>query len=134
MIRWPGKIKAGQLSNEIFAGEDWMPTLLAAAGVPDVKEKLLAGYQAGAKTFKVHLDGYNQLPYLTGQAKESARKEFYYFNDDGDLAAFRYGRWKSLQDPDNHGSSLGGEDAPRACYRSPGRPIRARATRFRTVS
>jgi len=94
MVRWPGKIKAGQLSNEMFAGEDWMPTLLAAAGVPDVKEKLLAGYQAGGKTFKVHLDGYNQLPYLTGQTKESARKEFYYFNDDGELAALRYGRWK----------------------------------------
>ena len=94
MVRWPGKIKPGQLSNQILAGEDWMPTLLAAAGVPDVKERLRAGYQAGGTTFKVHLDGYNQLPYLTGQATESARREFFYFNDDGNLAALRYGRWK----------------------------------------
>ena len=68
MIRWPGKIKAGSVSNEIVSGHDWCPTLLAAAGDPDVKEKLLKGHEAAGKTFKVHLDGYNQLPYLTGQA------------------------------------------------------------------
>ena len=104
MIRWPGKIKPGQLSNQVVAGEDWLPTLLAAAGVSDVKEKLLTGYQAGDKTFKVHLDGYNLLPYLTGEAKESPRKEFFYFNDDGSLVALRYGRWKlhfAIQE--NHG-------------------------------
>jgi len=104
MIRWPAKIKAGQLSNDIVSSEDWMPTLLAAAGVSDVKEKLLTGYKAGDATFKVHLDGYNQLPYLTGQAKESPRKEFFYFNDDGSLVALRYGRWKlhfAIQE--NHG-------------------------------
>ena len=95
MVRWPGHIKPGQISNEIFSAEDWLPTLLAAAGVPDVKEKLLAGYQAGDKTFKVHLDGYNQLPYLTGDTTWSARKEFFYFNDDGSLVALRYGRWKA---------------------------------------
>jgi arylsulfatase A-like enzyme len=94
MVRWPGRIKPGQLSNDIVAGEDWLPTLLAAAGVPDIKEKLLTGYKAGASTFKVHLDGYNQLPYLTGEAKESPRKEFFYFNDDGSLVALRYNRWK----------------------------------------
>jgi len=94
MIRWPGKIKPGQLSNDIVSAEDWLPTLLAAAGVPDVKEKLLTGYKAGASTFKVHVDGYNQLPYLTGEAKESPRKEFFYFNDDGSLVALRYNRWK----------------------------------------
>jgi len=104
VVRWPGKIKPGQLSNEIFSGEDWMPTLLAAAGVPDIKEKLLTGYQAGNTTYKVHLDGYNQLPYLTGQAKESARKEFFYFNDDGSLVALRYNRWKiHFQIQENHG-------------------------------
>jgi len=67
---------------------------MAAAGDPDIKDKLLRGHQAGAKTFKVHLDGYNQLPYLTGQQPNSARKEFIYFNDDGDLVAMRYENWK----------------------------------------
>jgi arylsulfatase len=94
MIRWPGHIKAGEVSNEIISALDWSPTLLAAAGVPDVKERLLKGYQAAAKTFKVHQDGYNQLPYLTGQADRSARREFFYFNDDGDLVAVRYENWK----------------------------------------
>jgi arylsulfatase len=104
VVRWPGKIKPGQISNEIFSGEDWMPTLLAAAGVPDIKEKLLTGYKAGNTTYKVHLDGYNQLPYLTGQAKESARKEMFYFNDDGSLVALRYNRWKiHFQIQENHG-------------------------------
>ena len=67
---------------------------MAAAGDPDIKDKLLKGHQAGGKTFKVHLDGYNQLPYLTGQQPRSARKEFIYFNDDGDLVAMRYENWK----------------------------------------
>src|SRR5262249_34408285 len=67
MIRWPGRIKPGEISNEIFSGLDWLPTLMAAVGDPDIKDKLLKGYQAGGKTFTVHLDGYNQLPYLTGQ-------------------------------------------------------------------
>ena len=94
LIRWPGRIQPGSVSNEIISGLDWMPTLLAAAGDPDIKEKLLKGHQAGSKTFKVHLDGYNQLPYLTGQQPNSARTEFIYFNDDGDLVALRYGNWK----------------------------------------
>jgi arylsulfatase len=67
---------------------------LAAAGVPDVKEKLLKGYKAGAKTFKVHLDGYNLLPYLTAQVQKSPREEFFYFSDDGDLTGLRYDNWK----------------------------------------
>jgi arylsulfatase len=104
VVRWPGKIKPGQISNEIFSSEDWMPTLLAAVGVPDIKEKLLTGYKAGNTTYKVHLDGYNQLPYLTGQAKESARKEMFYFNDDGSLVALRYNRWKiHFQIQEHHG-------------------------------
>jgi arylsulfatase A-like enzyme len=94
MIRWPGHIKPGQVSNEITSALDWSPTLLAAAGIPDIKEQLLKGYQAGAKTFKVHQDGYNQLPYLTGEQPQSPRREFFYFNDDGDLVALRYENWK----------------------------------------
>jgi arylsulfatase len=94
LIRWPGRIQAGSVSNEIVSGLDWMPTLLAAAGDPDIKNKLLNGHQAAGKTFKVHLDGYNQLPYLTGQQPKSARKEFIYFNDDGDVVAMRMDNWK----------------------------------------
>ncbi|MGH9869839.1 MAG: arylsulfatase [Candidatus Polarisedimenticolia bacterium] len=94
MIRWPGKIKPGSVSNEIFSALDWLPTLLAAVGEPDIKDKLLKGHSAAGKTFKVHLDGYNQLPYLTGRDEKSARKEFFYFNDDGDLVATRFENWK----------------------------------------
>jgi arylsulfatase len=94
MIRWPGHIKTGSVSNDIVSGLDWMPTLLAAAGDPDVKEKLLKGTDAARKQFKVHLDGYNQLPYLTGQQEKSSRNRFFYFNDDGDLVALRYENWK----------------------------------------
>jgi len=94
MVRWPGHIKPNTVSNDIVSHLDWAPTLLAAAGVPDVKEKLLKGYKAGKKTYKVHLDGYNQLPYLTGQVPKSPREEFFYFSDDGDLTALRYDNWK----------------------------------------
>jgi hypothetical protein len=71
-----------------------LPTLLAAAGEPDIKGKLLKGHAAGNKTFKVHLDGYNLLPYLTGKEDKSPRKEFFYFNDDGELVGMRYENWK----------------------------------------
>jgi arylsulfatase A-like enzyme len=94
MIRWPGRIQPGQVSNEIVSALDWSPTLLAAAGLPDIKERLLKGHQAGGKTFKVHQDGYNQLSYLTGQEPRGARREFFYFNDDGDLVAVRIENWK----------------------------------------
>jgi arylsulfatase A-like enzyme len=94
LIRWPGRIQPGSVSNDIVSGLDWLPTLMAAAGDPEIKDKLLKGYQVGSKTAKVHLDGYNQLPYLTGQQPNSARKEFIYFNDDGDLVALRYENWK----------------------------------------
>jgi len=86
MVRWPGHIAAGQVSNEIVSGLDWFPTLLAVAGVPDVKEKLLTGYDSMGQTFKVDLDGYNQLPYLMGQAAKSARESFILFQR----------RWRSL--------------------------------------
>lgn len=95
MVRWPGHIEAGSISNDIFSLQDWLPTLLAAAGVPDIKEQLLTGYQAGDKEFRVHLDGYNQLDHLTNGA-ENPRTEFYYFADNGDLVGLRMDRWKIL--------------------------------------
>jgi len=93
VIRWPGRIPAGRVLNGIGAHEDVLPTVLAAAGVPDIVDKCKGGYQAGDKTFKVHLDGYNQLPYLTGEAKESARNEFVYYGESS-LYAIRYKNWK----------------------------------------
>jgi arylsulfatase len=96
LIRWPGVIKAGSIYNNIFAHEDMLPTLLAAAGQPDVKQQLLQGATVGGKSYKVHLDGYNMLPFFKGEVKESPRKEFLYWTDDGDLAALRYGDWKAV--------------------------------------
>ena len=93
LVRWPGVIKPGTIFNDIVAHEDWIPTLLAAAGIPDVKEKLLKGYKVGSKTFKVHLDGYNQMDYFAGKGPDP-RHEFFYFNDDGSLVALRYNQWK----------------------------------------
>jgi arylsulfatase A-like enzyme len=90
MIRWPGHIKPGEITNGMFSGLDWFPTLLAAAGDTTIKDRLLKGTQVGSKTFKVHLDGYNQLPLLTGQTDKSARDEYYYFDDDGELVAMRF--------------------------------------------
>jgi arylsulfatase A-like enzyme len=94
VIRWPGKIQPGTVSTEIISAMDWMPTILAAAGATDIKEKLTGGYAAGDRTYKIHLDGYNQLPYLTGQQPNGARTEFFYFSDDGDLMGVRFGNWK----------------------------------------
>jgi arylsulfatase A-like enzyme len=94
-IRWPGHIKPGVVFNDIFSAEDWLPTLVAAAGGdPDLPAKAVNGVQAGAKHFKVHLDGYNMLPYLTGKVKDGPRSQFFYFSDDGDLMAYRKDRWK----------------------------------------
>jgi arylsulfatase len=94
LIRWPGRIEAGAFSNGIVAHKDWLPTFLAAAGEPNIKEKLLQGHQAGDKFFKVHIDGYNLLPYLTGEEEKSPRPGFMYFSDDGDLTAVRLDNWK----------------------------------------
>ena len=94
MIRWPGHIPAGVVTNDIVSAMDMLPTFLAAAGEPDIKEKLLTGHQAGSKTFKVHLDGYNMLPFLTKEGERSPRVEFFYFSDDGDVVALRYDNWK----------------------------------------
>ncbi len=93
-IRWPGKIKPGSVLNGIVSHQDMLPTLLAIAGDPDVTSKLLKGYQVGDKKFNVHIDGYNMVPYFTGQAKESPRKFFFYMSDDGDVMAVRNGDWK----------------------------------------
>ena len=94
MIRWPGHIKPGSVSNDIVGSHDWFPTLLAAAGDPGVKDRLLQGWKIGDRTYRVHLDGYNQLAYLTAQQDQSERKGFIYFDDDGQLVAIRFGNWK----------------------------------------
>ena len=93
LIKWPGVIKPGTVNNDIYAHEDMLPTLMAAAGVPDVKEQLLKGMKVGDKTFKVHLDGYDVTDAWAGKAKDP-RHEFFYFNDDGSLAALRFDQWK----------------------------------------
>jgi arylsulfatase len=94
VVRWPGKIKPGSVSNEMVAHHDWLPTFLAMAGDADVTDKLLKGYTIGDMTYKVHLDGYNLMPYLTGQAEKSPRVSFIYCNDDQQLVALRYDNWK----------------------------------------
>ena len=94
MIRWPGRIPAGVVSNAIVSHHDWLPTFLAAAGVPDIVEQLKAGHTIGDTTYKVHIDGYNLLPYLTGEADTSPRPGFVYFSDDGDVLALRFDNWK----------------------------------------
>jgi arylsulfatase len=94
MVRWPGKIEAGTVLNGIVSHNDWFPTLLAAAGAPDIADELKAGTELDGHTFKVHLDGHNQLPYLTGEVDESPRQHFFYVSDDGDLTALRFDVWK----------------------------------------
>jgi arylsulfatase len=94
LVRWPGHFPAGAVSNEIVQHHDWLPTFLAAAGEPNIVEKCKQGHQAAGKSFKVHIDGYNLLPYLTGQETKSPRKGFIYFSDDGDLVALRFDNWK----------------------------------------
>jgi arylsulfatase A-like enzyme len=94
MVRWPGVVKPGTEVNEIVTLMDWMPTFAAAAGVDDIKEQMKAGFQAGTKTFKVHLDGYNLLPMLSGDSKEGPRDSVYYFDQGGNLNAIRWNDWK----------------------------------------
>ena len=93
-VKWPGKIKGGQVSNQIMSHLDWLPTLMAAAGEPNVVNELKKGHSFGAKNYKVHLDGYNFLPYLTGKTATSPREEFFYFSDDGLLVGTRVKDWK----------------------------------------
>lgn len=96
MVRWPGHIKAGTWSNEIMHHMDWLPTFLAAAGDDNVKSKLLKGHKAIGRNYRVHLDGYNFLPFLTGKTEQGPRNELFYFTDDGDLSALRYKDWKVI--------------------------------------
>jgi arylsulfatase len=93
-VRWPARFKAGTVVNGIVSHQDWLPTLLAAVGETDIKEKLLAGHKVGRKTFKSHIDGLNVLPYLTGDVEESPRKSFFYISDDGDIMGIRMKDWK----------------------------------------
>lgn len=93
-IRWPGKLKAGTVSNEVFSHMDMLPTLAAAAGEADIVAMLKKGHKAGSRTFKVHIDGYNMLPLISGETKENPRKGLMYWSDDGDLMALRVGNWK----------------------------------------
>src|SRR5262249_40991307 len=94
IVRWPSKIKPGSVSNQIIGHHDWLPTILAMAGDADIKEKLLKGHTIGDRTYKVHLDGYNLVPYLTGQVDKSPRESFIYCNDDQQVTALRYDNWK----------------------------------------
>ena len=97
MVRWPGRIEAGAVSNEIVHHMDWLPTFLAAAGRGTIKEELIeGGVEAIGRSYRVHLDGYNILPMLTGETEKSPRREVFYFSDDGDLTALRYADWKLI--------------------------------------
>jgi len=96
MVRWPGKIKPSQISNEMVAHHDWLPTLVAIAGDPQVADKLAKGYRVGSMNYKVHLDGYNLVPYLTGQGDKSPRDSFIYINDDQQVTGLRYDNWKMV--------------------------------------
>jgi arylsulfatase A-like enzyme len=94
LLKWPGTVEPNSVSNEIVGSHDWLPTLANVAGEPDVVDKLKQGYEANGKTYKVHVDGYDLLPYLSGDADEHSRPGFLYFSDDGDVVAMRYHNWK----------------------------------------
>jgi arylsulfatase A-like enzyme len=117
-IRWPARIAGGSVSNEIMSHLDWFPTLLAAAGDPDIKVNLLEGCQIGQKRYRVHLDGYNQLPLLTGETDKGARREFFYFTDGGDLSGMRFGDWK-LVFTEQRGKALGAWQEPMVALNFP---------------
>jgi arylsulfatase len=95
LVRWPGTVQAHTEINDIVSAEDWVPTLTSATGIPDIKEKLLQGYNAGGKSFKVHLDGYDQRDLLAGKGPDQ-RREFFYWTDDGNLAGLRYDQYKAV--------------------------------------
>lgn len=96
LVRWPGKVKPGSIANGIVQHHDWFPTFLAMAGEPDIIEKVKKGYEAIGRTYKNHIDGYNLVPYLTGETDKSPRNFFFYFSDDGDVLAIRYDNWKMV--------------------------------------
>lgn len=105
-VRWPGHFPAGETLNGIVSHEDWLPTFAAAAGAPDIKERLLKGTDINGRSYRNHLDGYNQLDYLSGKTKDSPRKEFFYVNDDGQIVAIRYQDWKAVF-LENRGEAFG---------------------------
>src|SRR5262245_31315734 len=105
-VRWPGHFPAGETLNGIVSHEDWLPTFAAAAGATDVKERLAKGVELNGRSYKNYIDGYNQLDYLSGKAKESPRKEFIYVNDDGQVVAMRLGDWKAVF-LENRGQAFG---------------------------
>jgi arylsulfatase len=105
-VRWPGKFRAGMTLNGIVAHEDWLPTFAAAAGEPDIAEKLRKGVSLNGRQYRNYIDGYNQLDYLTGKSKASPRKEFFYVNDDGQVVAIRYEDWKTVF-LENRGQAFG---------------------------
>jgi arylsulfatase len=105
-VRWPGKFPAGVTLNGIVSHEDWLPTFAAAAGAPDIKEKLAAGVELNGRQYRNYIDGYNQLDYLSGNAKESPRSDFMYVNDDGQVVAIRYNDWKVVF-LENRGEAFG---------------------------
>jgi arylsulfatase len=94
VVRWPGRITPGTVLNDIMSHADWFPTLLVAAGVPDIAARLRTGIDLDGTRFHVHLDGHNQLDYLTGESETSARQHFFFVSDDGDLTAVRFHNWK----------------------------------------
>lgn len=94
LVRWPSKIEAGSINNGIVQHHDWLPTFLSMAGAPEVVEQLKTGYEANGKVFRNHIDGYDLVPFLTGEVDKSPRNVFFYFSDDGDVLAIRYDNWK----------------------------------------
>jgi arylsulfatase len=94
LVRWPARIPAGWVSNEIVSHSDWFVTLSSIAGAPDIAERLQAGTELNGTAYKVHLDGFDQVAHLTGEADQSARRHFFYVSDDGDLTAMRFDNWK----------------------------------------
>ena len=136
IVRWPGVIKPGTIYNDIISQEDWMPTLLAAAGEPDVVEKLEArATQANGKTFKVHPDGYNFLPYFKGEATKGPREEILYFGQGGELNAVRWNDWKvNFAGIDGNIATGVRAGDGLAAHREPARrPVREDAVRVRPV-
>jgi arylsulfatase len=105
-VRWPGRFPAGVTLNGIVSHEDWLPTFAAAAGTPDIKDRLKAGVDLNGRRYRNYIDGYNQLDYLSGKSKESPRKEFIYVNDDGQVVAIRLGDWKAVF-LENRGQAFG---------------------------
>ena len=137
MMRWPGLVPPRTEINDIFSAEDWATTLVAAAGEPDIKDKLLQGYDAAGKTFKVHLDGYDQRDLLAGKGPDK-RREFFYWTDDGNLAGLRYEQWKAVfmeQKADGFDvwAAADGAAAPAHAVQPALRPVRAGAARGRRL-